>query len=270
MVKRWLPTDHRFICFIDNSPKLQGKIIDGTPVLSLDQALLYNLDTIVIAVLNREAASAIRDQIESAGFYGRIFDAGEVRRFQDIRVSMLRLLSERIHAEKIPGAVAELGVYQGGFASEINALFPEREQYYFDTFTGFDDRDLENEPAGTGSRHCDFTDTSVDFVKKRLRFPAKAHLIPGYFPDSTSDIPELAYALVSIDPDLYAPTLAGLAYFWPRISPGGVILIHDYTSLQFPGVRKAVDEFSEPRHIYPIPLMDLHGTAVLIRQGDVR
>jgi len=92
--------------------------------------------------------------------------------------------------------------------------------------------------------------------------------VKGYFPDSVTgrdDLPD-QYALVSLDPDLYAPALSGLEYFWPRMAKGGVIMIHDYTSMQFPGVKKAVDEFCAQNHLYPVPLMDLHGSAILSAQ----
>lgn len=46
-----------------------------------------------------------------------------------------------------------------------------------------------------------------------------------------------------------------------------MILIHDYTSIQFPGVQKAVDEYCRQHGLYVVPLSDLHGTAVLIKQG---
>ena len=62
------------------------------------------------------------------------------------------------------------------------------------------------------------------------------------------------------------PTLAGLDFFWPRLSPGGAILLHDYNSLQFDGVRKAVHAFEAEHGPLPLlPLSDLHGTAVILR-----
>ena len=36
------------------------------------------------------------------------------------------------------------------------------------------------------------------------------------------------FAFVSLDTDLYKPTLAGLEFFWPRMSKGGFIFIHDF------------------------------------------
>lgn len=78
---------------------------------------------------------------------------------------------------------------------------------------------------------------------------------------------EPCFALVSLDPDLYEPTLEGLRYFYPRLAPGGRILIHDYTSCQFEGVKMAVDEYCRAHELFVVPLMDLHGTAVLVKSG---
>ena len=75
-----------------------------------------------------------------------------------------------------------------------------------------------------------------------------------------------------MDVDLYAPTLAGLEYFVPRMSPGGAIFLHDYNSMQFEGVRLAVRTYEEAHGaLNLLPLSDLHGTAVLLfpKGGEV-
>lgn len=284
MTQKWLPAENEILCFIDNNIGRIGRSIDGIPVLSLADALKKSPDMICIAVLNREAGATIRAQVISAGYTGEIRNLEQIRSLQDIRLAALRLLAGTIQARKIEGTVAELGVYKGDFAAEINRLFPERPQYYFDTFSGFDARDLETErqilsdadeekdaaPHGKRGRSDrqfrDFSDTSMQEVMHRFSHPENVHLVRGYFPDSTAQIPETEYAFVSLDPDLYAPTLAGLQYFWPRLVSGGVILLHDYTSMQFPGVKKAADEFMVPKGLVPVPLMDLHGSAVLVKQ----
>jgi O-methyltransferase len=52
------------------------------------------------------------------------------------------------------------------------------------------------------------------------------------------------------------------------LSDGGMILINDCDSLQFPGVSRAVGEFCRDRGLYVIPLNDLHGSAILLKQGE--
>ena len=67
---------------------------------------------------------------------------------------------------------------------------------------------------------------------------------------------------VSIDTDLFAPVLAGLEFFYPRLSPGGFIFVHDYNNALFPGAKAAVQEFSARNGASFVPLTDIYGTAV--------
>lgn len=301
MVQTWLPATQELLCFIDNNKEKQGKMPNGLPVLSLEEALRLQPEAIILAILNAEAEQRIRKQIEAAGFSGDCISLGSIRAIQDVRLSALRLQAREIEARKIPGDVAELGVYQGVFAAEINRLFPERKLWLFDTFEGFHARDLaiEAERTGVKTQRRSFADTTMELVRSRLPHPAMARFVKGYFPESLKGLDfmegsendvmqepvnampacsrshteqrkescEPYFALVSLDPDLYEPTLEGLCYFYPRLAPGGRILIHDYTSTQFEGVKMAVDEYCRAHDLFVVPLMDLHGTAVLVKSG---
>jgi Macrocin-O-methyltransferase (TylF) len=68
------------------------------------------------------------------------------------------------------------------------------------------------------------------------------------------------YALLHLDCDLYAPTRAGLEFFYPKLVRGGFLIIHDYMSFYWDGVEKAIDEFfaNKPERFIPIP--DKSGT----------
>lgn len=278
MVKRWLPAGNELICFIDNNEKKQGTSLDNVPVLSLEQAVEHGADCIWIAVLNKEAAKEIEVQVRQFGFAGRIIRISDFRERQDIRLASLRLLAEEIRKRNIPGEMAELGVYQGELACEMNTLFPEKKLYLFDTFSGFDEKDIAAEESrmsqnglskyrgNAGKR--DFSDTSIELVRSRLPHPKQTVFCPGYFPESLKQIEELPpLSLVSLDPDLYEPVYQGLKVFYPKLVCGGVILIHDYNSVQFPGVKLAVERYCEEEKLFVVPLMDLHGSAVLIKQS---
>ena len=270
MVRRWLPATHELIGYIDNNKDKQGGMTDAVPVMSMEKALELEPDRIWIATLNTEAAASIEKQLRDAGYEGTLRYANAFRDAQDIRLAGLRLLAEELSARNSGGAVAELGVYKGEFAAELSRLFPDRDLYLFDTFTGFTDEDLRKEEEATGGSkawHPDFTDTCIEDVRARLPHPEKAHFIKGYFPESASQLSgEETYMFVNIDPDLYEPTRQGLEYFWPKMVSGGVIMVHDYNSMQFPGVRKAAKEFADRNGLLPVPLADLHGTAVFVKQ----
>ena len=267
MVSRWLPSSHELVCYIDNNKEKQGSSIDMVPVVSLDDAL--NPDRIWIATLNTEAAASIEKQIREAGYEGTLRYAHAFRDAQDIRIAALRLIAPEIISRNLPGAIAELGVFRGEFAAELSRLFPDRDLYLFDTFEGFPESDLAKEQEVTGGApawHPDFSDTSIECVSAKLPHPEKARFVRGYFPESAKQLSgDETYALVNIDPDLYEPTLQGLKYFWPRMTRSGIIMVHDYNSAQFPGVRKAVQEFVRESGAMVVPLPDLHGTGVIVK-----
>ena len=54
--------------------------------------------------------------------------------------------------------------------------------------------------------------------------------------------------------DLFEPTRAALEFFYPRMSPGGIFLIHDY--LWSEGIRNTVQEFFAK---LPEPVLELAG-----------
>jgi O-methyltransferase len=78
----------------------------------------------------------------------------------------------------------------------------------------------------------------------------------GYFPETAAGI-EDNFAFVSLDADLYQPMLEGLKYFYPRISKGGYIFVHDFFSDIFEGTQRAVLEYQKETDMIITPLGDL-------------
>lgn len=268
MAAKWLPSDCQLLAFADNNQTRWGTFLQGIPVIDPTQIPAYAPDLVWITVLNKEASASIREQLIDLGYHGQIRTLDPIRETIDLRLAHLRLLAGEIKRRNLPGAVAELGVYQGALAAEINRLFPDRTLYLFDTFTGFPEADIEAEKKNTACSRAsagDFGDTSVEKVLSRLPYPQRAVICKGYFPDTLPpELPPLVF--VSLDPDLYEPTLQGLRAFWHRLVPGGAILIHDYNSSQFEGAGRAVRLFCEEEHLMILPLPDLHGSAVLLKQ----
>jgi len=184
-----------------------------------------------------------------------------------VRRDMLTLLCRSVAERNISGAIAELGVFQGQTARLLHYYFPERKLLLFDTFQGFDKRDVEAELETTGLKTTEehFSNTAVDSVRKLIQpLNDNIQFIPGYFPSSIQDaeIPS-EFAFVHIDVDLYQPTLAGLSYFFPKLSHGGIIVIHDYNA--WPGVRKAVEEYCLTQSLIPIPMPDKSGSCMILK-----
>lgn len=251
------------LAFADNDTGRRGESCGGLPVLGMEEALALAPAGVLIAVAGAERAREMEAQIRALGFAGDVAHIGYYLQRLDIRAAVLTRLAERLR--DVPGDMAELGVYKGAFAARMNALFPERRLYLFDTFEGFDSRDTALEAAYSGARAGDFSDASARAVVSRLPHPEQAALRAGYFPDTAAGL-DARFALVSLDADLYAPTLAGLRFFYPRMESGGVILLHDLYSGRFRGVRAAFERFeAETGRLLLLPVADAHGSAMLLR-----
>ena len=110
----------------------------------------------------------------------------------------------------------------------------------------------------------EFADTSVDLVLSKLTAPEKAVIRKGYFPETAEGL-DAKFAFVSLDADLYEPTYNGLEWFYPRMASGGVLLLHDYESARFSGVRAAVDAYEQTYGpLLLLPVGDLHGSVMVI------
>ena len=266
MLSRLMGTEYRISCFADNYEGKWGTTLAGVPVVSPRESLLDHPDCVCLCVMDEERAGQMEAQIRTLGFDGPILRPDALKTF-DARAATMRLLAEQIREENIPGDAAELGVFRGDFAALINAAFPDRTIHLFDTFEGFPAEDVEIEQAQGLSRAKagDFSETAADMVEKRLLYPERAVFHKGYFPATFDGCREKTFAFVSVDADLYAPTAAALPRFFDRLSPGGVLLIHDVNSTQFSGAGKAVREFCAERGLLPMPVCDLHGSVVLRR-----
>lgn len=188
-------------------------------------------------------------------------------RMDIVRISSLELVAYEIHSKNIEGNVAELGVYRGHFAEKINQIFSDRKLYLFDTFEGFDMRDVTTDKMhGFSSGRQDYSKTSVDFVLTKLKYPQNCIVRKGYFPESVSGLNDI-FSFVSIDVDLYKPMYDGLDYFYPRLARGGYIFVHDYNNSRYPGVRVAVRNYCSKNDIGYFPLCDVSGSVILSKQN---
>jgi O-methyltransferase len=185
-----------------------------------------------------------------------------INAFDCARFFLFCLVIDLIATDRLQGDLAELGVDTGNSASVLarGAQRLGKSIYLLDTFQGFAEQDF----VGNEARHRGgYTDTSLHRVTQivdgdHVRF------IQGYFPASTARMPQdVSFCLVHLDCDLYKPFAAGLEYFWPRLVPGGFLLMHDYTTMHWEGVERACNEFFASKAESIIPIPDTSGTVVV-------
>lgn len=193
--------------------------------------------------------------------HDRYMNYGDSARLYFFYTNIVRLLSHNVK-----GDFAELGVYKGNSAKIFHELAPDRKLYLFDTFEGFSERDIKVDPAYSGEGSLSsFKDTSLDYVRNFIGDNANIIYCKGYFPETIASVPkETIFAFVHLDCDLYQPTKAGCEFFYPRLTAGGMLVVHDYYS-GWPGVTKAVDDYFADKPESPIILPDKSGSIAIIK-----
>jgi O-methyltransferase len=207
----------------------------------------------------QEIGAAFSNESMTAFLTGNQNNTGDL-----VRYYFLAMVCDLIEKEALPGDVAELGVYKGNTAFLLAQLARRlgRTAYLFDTFESLPECDFVDVDATTTikNRKNQFVDTSLEVVQ-RVVGTSNVEIVPGYFPKSITRASMMTrYALVHLDCDLYAPTRAGLEFFYPKLVPNGFLIVHDYMGLYWDGVEKAVNEFfaDKPERFVPIP--DKSGT----------
>lgn len=183
-----------------------------------------------------------------------------------VRYATVELLNREIRENGVDGAVAELGVCRGEFAAILSQHFPDRALYLFDTFEGFDARDVSAEVArGLAGVPYDLPPTTPELVLSGLPHPERAVVRPGWFPESAVGCEAETFCFVSIDVGLYQPTYQGLRWFHPRLCDGGYVLVTDYNNAHCKGVKQAVRQFAHEEGVAYATLPDFGATAVLMK-----
>lgn len=185
--------------------------------------------------------------------------------YDKIRFYNIWFQIERLIKENVIGNFAELGVHKGETAKLIHEMNTKQKLHLFDTFEGFDQKDLQHENKQGGKYNTkEFSDTDLETVKKYIDGGDQVIFHPGYFPSTSIGLEDEKFSFVHLDADLYLPTLAALKFFHSRLSPGGVIIIHDYNHT-WDGIKKALNEFMPTIPESLIELADWKGSAMIVK-----
>jgi len=211
------------------------------------------------------------------------FDQGDKRIVGHVLAKNLSMTSrERLYATAmacrhvvtagVKGDFVELGVWRGGHALIAADIFKragsDAQIYLFDTFAGmtaptecdFDNREhkraQERYDSEQRSRHNEWCNASLEDVRNNFRqaglLGGNVKMIQGDVLETLSqeeNLPE-TISVLRLDTDWYQSTRKELEVLWPRLQPGGILMIDDYG--HWSGAKKATDEFfaSRPRPFF--------------------
>jgi len=143
----------------------------------------------------------------------------------------LKLMADQfVSVLNLPGAVADVGAYRGGTSLILRRLAPAKELHLFDTWSGNPfDEDLCHHKKGEWPAK----------LAECQKLVGDALYHEGVFPETACGE---EFCFVYVDPDTYQTVRDAIAYFWPRMVPGGKMFFDDYGWDPCSGVKKAVDE----------------------------
>jgi hypothetical protein len=146
-----------------------------------------------------------------------------------VRASFIHIEEQlrRVLDNAVPGDLAELGVWYGTTflpMAELGRLHG-RTVHAVDSFRG-----MARETERDGGRYTEGShNVGGSTVFRKLVAPLSNVVVhEGYVPEILAELADVRLAFVHLDIDQYAPTLAALRHLWPRMSAGGVLMVHDY------------------------------------------
>ena len=172
----------------------------------------------------------------------------------DVLLDNVVELARLVIDERVPGDFIETGVWRGGVTILMRAALTAfggsgRNVWVADSFAGLpapnpatDLRDAiwHHLMRAVGLLRSDLAIVREAFARAGL-LDRRVRFLPGWFADTLPDAPIERLALMRLDGDWYDSTRDALEALYPRLSPGGFVIVDDYGLPT--GCARAVDEY---------------------------
>jgi hypothetical protein len=167
------------------------------------------------------------------------------------RLNNLERCVEHVLTRGIPGDLIETGVWRGGAAIFMRALLaahedPARVVWVADSFAGMPKPDAARHPADKDLDLSAFDELRVSVAEVERNFTRyglldeRVRFLPGWFRDTLPRAPIARLAILRLDGDLYGSTWDVLENLYPKVSPGGCVIVDDHW---FPACRQAMEDY---------------------------
>lgn len=174
------------------------------------------------------------------------------------RLTNVQRCIEDVLARDVPGDLIEAGAWRGGAAIFMRGALEafgddHRAVWVADSFRGLPKPRPGLYQADAGDRHWELADLAVSLEVVQGNFARsgllddRVRFLPGWFHETLPQAPIERLAVMRIDGDMYESTIVALEALYPKLSPGGYVIVDDYYALA--GCRTAVDDFRAGQHV---------------------
>ena len=170
--------------------------------------------------------------------------------------------------DEVPGDLIEAGVWRGGACILMRALLnvlgdTERRVWVADSFAGLPPPEARYS-QDRGDRHhrepvlaVNRSEVEANFARYGL-LDERVRFVEGWFAETFTALSGETWAVIRLDADMYGSTMDALRHLYPRLSPGGFVIVDDYHALR--ACRQAVEDFRSANDIHdPISRVDWAG-----------
>ncbi|MGI9254916.1 MAG: TylF/MycF/NovP-related O-methyltransferase [Thermomicrobiales bacterium] len=193
----------------------------------------------------------------------------------EVRLENVRRLVEDVIQQQIPGDLIETGVWRGGVTIYMRAVLAawgdqSRTVWVADSFAGLPEPDPSRFPDDAGDVLYTYQDLVVPLETVQANFQRyglldrQVRFLPGWFRDTLPVAPMERLAVLRLDGDLYESTMIALESLYPRLSPGGYVIVDDYG---LPTCSAAIRDF-RARNGIPAPLHQIDWTGRFWQKGQ--
>jgi O-methyltransferase len=170
------------------------------------------------------------------------------------RLDNVQQCATTVLEDGVPGDFLEAGVWRGGAVILMRAVLeaygdPDRVVWAADSFEGLPKPDDASYPADAGDTHWQWDQLAVSEEQVRENFERygllddRVRFLKGWFSDTLGDAPVDRLALLRVDGDMYGSTMDVLRPLYPKLSPGGFLIVDDYGDPNLAGCKQAVDDY---------------------------
>ena len=184
------------------------------------------------------------------------------------RIRHLRECAETAVIDGVKGDFVEAGAWRGGASLLMRGVLAahgdrERRVVVADSFEGLPPPNPERYPKDAGDINHQAEELAVSLEEVRANFERYGLLdeqvcfVQGWFRDTLPSLAAEEWALIRLDGDLYESTMDGLRNLYPRLQPGGFLIVDDFG---FDNCRAAVEDYRREHQISePIERIDWAG-----------